>query len=93
MGIEQKVFEYIKRIVARGTLLVYPDFNERFDIHTYASDYQLGAVTSQDDKTIALYRWKPTGPQNQYTGTEKSLLSIVETLKQFRTILPQKLHL
>ena len=42
--VEQNLFEKNKRIVARDTLLIYPDFNKSFDIHTYASYFQLGAV-------------------------------------------------
>ena len=38
------MFDEIKRIVARNNLLIYPDFNKRFDIYTDASDSQLGAV-------------------------------------------------
>ena len=41
---EQDAFDEIKRIVARDTLLTYPDFNEAFKIHTDASAFQLGAV-------------------------------------------------
>ena len=53
----------------------------------YASDYQLEAVIIQDDKPIAFYSRKLTGPQTRYTVAEKELLSIVETLKEFCTIL------
>ena len=35
--VEQKAFDEIKQIVTRDTLLIYPDFNEHFDIHTGAS--------------------------------------------------------
>ena len=34
--VEQKAFNDIKQIVALDTLLIYPDFNKSFDIHTYA---------------------------------------------------------
>ena len=44
---KQKLFDEIKRIVARDDLLIYPDFNKRFDIHTDASEFQLGAVLRQ----------------------------------------------
>ena len=37
-SVEQKSFTDIKHIFARDTLLEYPDFNEIFDIHMYASD-------------------------------------------------------
>ena len=43
---EQDAFEKMKRIVARNTLLTYPDFNGIFKIRTDASAFQLGAVIS-----------------------------------------------
>ena len=48
MKVEQDAFKKIKRIVARGTLLTYPDFNETFKIHTDASALQLREVISQE---------------------------------------------
>ena len=53
--VEQKAFDKIKWIVDRDTLLIYPDFNKRFDIHVGASDFQLGEVISQDGKPISFY--------------------------------------
>ena len=76
---EQKSFDDIKLIVDCNTLLIYPDFNKRFDIHTGASQYLLGAVIGQDGKPIAFYSRKITGPQAWYTVMEKELLSIVKT--------------
>ena len=85
--LEQKSFDDIKRDFSQDTLLAYPDFNKRFDIHMDAGNYQLGSVIIQNGKPISFYSRKPTGPQTRYTVTEKELLSIVETLKEFRTIL------
>ena len=51
------------------------------------SHYQLGAVISQDGKSIAFYSCKFNNVQNRYTTTECKLLSIVETLKEYRNIL------
>ena len=84
---EQKAFDAIKRAVGRETLLAYPDFNKTFDIHTDASDLQLGAVISQQGKPIAFYSRKLTETQTGYSTTDKELLSIVETLKEFCNIL------
>ena len=39
--------------MARGNLSTYPDFNETFKIHAYASEFQLGMVISQKVKPIA----------------------------------------
>jgi hypothetical protein len=46
-------FESIKRVVARETLLNFPDFSKEFHIYKDASDYQLGAVIMKDGKQLA----------------------------------------
>jgi RNase H-like domain found in reverse transcriptase len=76
-----------KKIIAREVMLAYPDFNELFKIHTDASHYQLGAVISQKGKPIAFCSRKLNPAQTRYTTTERELLSIVETLKEYRNIL------
>ena len=68
-------------------LIAYPDFNKKFSIHTDASKTQLGAVISRDGRPIAFYSRKLNSAQTRYTVTERELLSIVETLKEFRNIL------
>ena len=40
--VEQKLFDEIKHTVACNNLLIYPDFNKRFDIHTHNTDFQTG---------------------------------------------------
>ena len=83
----QTAFEEMKKLIAKETLLTYPDFNLPFDIHTDASKLQLGACISQNGKPIAFYSRKLNPAQTRYTTTERELLSIVETFKEFRTIL------
>ena len=68
-------------------MLAYPDFSKPFQMHTDASHYQLGAVISQEGKPIAFYSRKLNDAQTRYTTTERELLSIVETLKEYRNIL------
>ena len=92
--VEQDAFDEIKRIMARDNLLTYMDFNETFKIHTDDSAFQLGVVISHKGKHIPFYGVKRTDAQIWYTVTERELLSIVETLKNFRTILlGQKLRI
>ena len=85
--VEQMAFDKIKQIVRRETLLSYPDFNLPFEIHTDASHTQLGVEISQNNKLIAFYSRKLQPAQRRYTTTERELLSIIETLKEFRNIL------
>ncbi len=84
---ERKSFRDAKKIICRETMLAFPDFSKTFVIHTDASHMQLGAVISQDGKPIAFYSRKLNPAQTRYTTTERELLSIVETLKEFRNIL------
>ena len=46
----------------------------------------LGAVICQNDKAIAFKSRKMNPAQVNYTTTESKLLSMVETLKEFRNI-------
>ena len=84
---EAEAFRMAKKIIAKEALLAYPDFNKPFVIHTDASHYQLGGVISQEGKPIAFYSRKLNDAQTRYTTTERELLSIVETLKEYRNIL------
>jgi len=70
-------------MVSKEVILAYPDWTQPFVIHTDASDFQLGAVISQNNKPIAFFSRKLNSAQRNYTTTEKELLSIVECLKEF----------
>ena len=61
--------------------------NLSFEIHTDASKLQLGSVISQHGNPIAFYSRTLNHAQVNYTIIEHELLSIVETLKDFRNIL------
>ena len=80
-------FETMKKIVSKETLLTYPNFTLPFEIYTDASKTQLGAVICQNQKPVAFYSRKLNPAQTRYTTTERELLAIVETLKEFRNIL------
>ena len=74
-------------MIARDIVLAYPDFSKKFVIYTDASQRQLGAVITQDNRPIAFFSRKLNSAQQKYSITELELLSIVETLKEFKGML------
>jgi RNase H-like domain found in reverse transcriptase len=48
---QDKAFHKAKVVIVQHALLKVPDFNKIFDIHTDASEYQLGSIISQEGQT------------------------------------------
>jgi hypothetical protein len=63
---QQNAFDTMKRIMGRETILVYPNFEIPFKVHTDASPYQFGAVISQNEKPIAFCSRKLSPSQTWY---------------------------
>ena len=64
-------------MVSAETLLSYPYHKIPFLVHIDASDRNLGAVISQNNKPIALFSRRPIKPQHNCTTIEKELLAVV----------------
>jgi RNase H-like domain found in reverse transcriptase len=77
----------VKQALSKNIVLTFPEFEKPFEIYTDASKVQLGAVIEQEGKPLAFYSRKLSDTQTRYTVTELELLSIVETLQEYRTIL------
>ena len=84
---QSKAFLEAKKILSKEVLLAFPVFDKPFTIHTDASHRQSGAAISQDNHPIAFYSRKLNEVQTCYTTMEPELLSIVQSLKEFRMIL------
>jgi hypothetical protein len=67
--------------------LAYPTFSKTFEIYTDASTKQLGALITQDNRSIAFFSRKLSKMQIKYSVTNIELLAIVETLKEFKGML------
>jgi putative transposase len=83
----QQAFEEMKKIVSRNIMLSFPDYSKPFEIHVDASDKQLGAVLKQGNNTLAFFSKKLNPHQLNYSVGEKEMLSMVEALKEFRTMI------
>jgi hypothetical protein len=85
--VHQEAFDKIKQVIIDDVMLSFPDFNKPFEIHTDASDFQLGAVIMQERKPVAFYSRKLNPAQQNYTTGKREMLSILETLRAYRNIL------
>jgi hypothetical protein len=66
----QQMFDNVKAAIAKETVLAYPEFLKPFEIYTYASSTQLGAVITQDNRPIAFFSRKLSKRQQKYSVTE-----------------------
>ncbi len=85
--VHQRAFDHIKATIAKDVVLSYPDYSKVFDIYTDASSKQLGAVTTQDNRSIVFFSQKLFDTQHTYSVTKIELLAIVETSKEFNRML------
>jgi hypothetical protein len=85
--IHQQAFDLVKTTLARDVMLAYPDYSEVFEIYADASKTQIGSVITQNNRPLAFFSRKLSDAQMRYNVTEKELLAIVETLKEFKGML------
>ena len=84
---QQKAFDEMRFLMVTDCVLVFPDHNKPFMVESDASNYQLGAVIKQEGRAVAYYFCKLTLVQKNYTTIEKELLSVIEMLHTFCTML------
>ena len=77
----------MKALMAEDVLLRHPDQNIPFHINTDASIYQLRLVILQQYIPVAYYSRKLSIAQQIYTTIGQELLSVVETLRNYRSML------
>ncbi len=79
----QQAFNKMHLLMAADALAAYPDHNQRFNIYTDTSDFQLGACIIQEGMAVAYFLRKLTKSWQNYTTMEKEMLSIVATPEEF----------
>jgi hypothetical protein len=83
----QQAFEEVKRVVSREVMLSFLDYEQPFDLYTDASDLQSGSVLMQEKKILAFFSRKLNDAQCKYGVGEKEMLSVVDALKEFRSMI------
>lgn len=84
-------FRKIKQALVSTPILSCPDFSKPFAVHCDASAHGLGAMLTQTfngvEKPIAYMSKSLTGPQRNYSITERELLSVITALEHWRCYL------
>jgi hypothetical protein len=80
-------FQDIKTVLARNVWLAFPDYSRTFHVFADASGRQIGGVIVQGKRIIACFSRSLTDTQRKYSTMEWELLSVVEILKEYRTML------
>jgi transposase InsO family protein len=84
---EEQAFKAIKSHIAEEVLLSFPVYGQTFEIFTDCSDFAMSAGIRQGDKWLAFFSKKLSPAQQNYPITDRELLAIVETLKNFKHML------
>ncbi len=59
----QKEFDKMRLLIVANARAAYPDNSKQFDVHTNASDFQLGTCIIQIGRPVAYFSQKLTKPQ------------------------------
>ncbi len=73
--------------MARDLALAYPDYSKELEIFTDASSKQMGTVITQQNRPIVFFSRNLSKMHQKYSVTDIELLTIVETLKEFKGML------
>jgi hypothetical protein len=80
----QQAFDKIRLFMAANALAAYPNHNKWFDIHTDASDFQLGACIIQEGRTVAYFLRKLTNYSKTMQPWKRKCFPLSQLSKVFK---------
>nr|CAD39843.2 OSJNBb0072N21.12 [Oryza sativa Japonica Group] len=81
---QRNAFDTLKDKLTHAPLLQLPDFNKTFELECDASGIGLGGVLLQEDKPVAYFSEKLSGPSLNYSTYDKELFALVRTLETWQ---------
>jgi hypothetical protein len=86
----EKSFNLLKKKITEQPILVLPDFSKTFQVRCDTSGFAIGAVLSQDDRSIAYFSKKLNEEKIKYSTYDKEFYAVIQALKKWRHYLVPK---
>ncbi|KAG6455309.1 hypothetical protein O3G_MSEX009130, partial [Manduca sexta] len=87
----EKAFVQLKSLLVNAPVLICPDFNYPFEVHTDASNFGVGGMLSQTidgvEHPVAYMSRSLSGPERNYSVTERETLAVLIALEHWRCYL------
>ena len=80
----QQAFNGLKNVVTKEPVLVLPNHDLPFEVHTDAFDFAIGGVLMQAEHPIAFECQKGNDTEQRYTIQEKKMIAVVHCLRTWR---------
>jgi hypothetical protein len=86
----EKGFNLLKKKITEQPILVFPYFSKTFQVRCDTSGFAIGAVLTQDDRTITYFSEKMNEEKIKYSTYDKELYVVIQALKKWRHYLVPK---
>jgi hypothetical protein len=80
----------LKRKITEQPVLVLSDFQKTFQVKCDASGFAIGAVLSQEDRTVAYFSEKMDEEKLKYSTYDKEFYAIIQVLKKWDYLIPKE---
>jgi hypothetical protein len=86
----EESFNLLKKKITEQPILVLPDFSKTFQVRCDASGFAIGAVLSQDDRSVTYFSEKLNEAKVKYSTYDKEFYVVIQALKKWRHYLVPK---
>ena len=86
----EKSFNLLNKKITEKPILVLPYFSKTFQVRCDASGFSIGAILSQDDRSITYFSEKMNEVKIKYSTYDKEFYVVIQAFKKWRHYLVPK---